>query len=281
MKNFLSLLGLMTLFIFSFIYTEQTIMVVKDMDDTMIELKQKSASYNTKPIPAKVTNDTLIPGIAGKKVDINKSYVKIKEYGRFDANLLVYKKELPEINIGNSYDKFIISGNPDKRMVSLIFLVHDQTDLSKIIDILNDKKVKATFFVDGNWLEKQVESLDNLISTGHTIGNLSYNGNYQDSSFVWIDTIITKIGKQDKSYCYSENKDKKVIDICKLYKDATITPNIVIKNNGLTILKRNLKAGSLIAMEINDQTEQELPTYINYIKSKGYKLDNLKNHLEE
>lgn len=281
MKNFLSLLGLITLFIFSFFYTEQTIMVVKDMDDTMIELKQKSVTYNTKAISAKVTDDTLIPGIAGKTVDINKSYVKIKEYGRFDPNLLVYKKELPQTTISNSYNKFVISGNPDKRMVSLIFLVHEQDNPDKVIDILNDKEVKSTFFVDGNWLEKHVEKLDYLISSGHTVGNLSYNGNYQDSSFVWIDTIITKIGKQDKSYCYSENKDKKVIDICKLYKDTTITPNIVIENEGLSTLKKELTAGSLIAIEINDQTEKELPMYINYIKSKGYKLDNLKNHLEE
>lgn len=281
MKKFLQATGLIALLVVTFFSTEQTILVVKDMDDIMIELKQKSKAYEMKPKDAVIKDDTIVPGVAGKTVDINKSYVKMKQYGQFDPKLLIYKPLYPKETLNHHYKKFIIGGNSEKRMVSLLFLVNEEDDIDQVRRILQEKQVAATFFIDGNWLEQHVELLEALIAEGHTIGNLSYHKNYQDSSFVWIDTIIKRIGKQPQSYCYAGKKEQAVIDVCHLYQDMTITPTIILKEQPLTALKKQLKAGSLISLPISDQVEQELPSMIQYIESRGYQLANLGTHLKE
>lgn len=281
MKNFFSILGIITLFLFSFFYTEKTKIVVQEMDDLMIELKSRSSRYEKKVTNAVLTDDTMIPGLAGKTVDLNKSYVKMKEYGKFNENLLVYKKTLPKETLQNNTSKFVIQGNKEKRMVSLIFLVEEEDDITKILSILKKYHVHATFFLDGNWLEKNVTLLDQMVKDNHTLGNLSYHRNYQDSSFVWIDTIIKKIGKQKQSFCYSEKKDKTVTDVCHLYQDITIVPNIIIEENPFTEIQKQLTSGSFIALEVNEKVEQELAMLIRYIQSRGYRLENLQNHIIE
>lgn len=282
MKKFLQATGLIALFVVSFFGTEKTILVVQDMDDLMIELKQKSKTYEKKPIEAKIEGNTFIPGIAGSTANINKSYVKMKEYGKFNDSLLIYKKVLPKETIDKNYRKFLIQGNKEKRMISLIFLVNEEDDISKVRSILKDKKTEATFFLDGNYLENHIEELDGMIKEGHTIGNYSYNKNYKDSSFVWIDTIIKRIGKQKQSYCYAEEKKQDVIDICHLYQDITITPTHVLEDGSLlSELKKSLSAGDFIALPISDKVEDELATIIQYIISRGYQLENIETHIEE
>lgn len=282
MKKFLQATGLIALFVVSFFGTEKTLLVVQDMDDLMIELKQKSNAYKQDAIEAEIEGDTFIPGISGKTVDINKSYVKMKEYGKFNDSLLIYKELLPKETLRKNYRKFVIQGNKEKRMVSLVFLVNEEDDISKVRSILKTKGVKATFFLDGNYLEKHIEDLESMIDEGHTIGNYSYDKDYKDSSFVWIDTIIKRIGKQQESYCYAEGKKQEVMDVCHLYQDITITPTHVLDDSNLiSELKRNLRAGDIISLPISDQVEKELSMVIQYIISRGYKLENLKNHLSE
>ena len=38
--------------------------------------------------------------------------------------------------MNNNKDKYIISGNPDKRLVSLIFIVDENSDIESILSIL-------------------------------------------------------------------------------------------------------------------------------------------------
>lgn len=280
MKTFLEAIGILTLFVVVFFSTEKTVSVVKDIDSLMIEIKQRQDEYKVDYVNALIKDDTIIPGISGKEVDINKSYIKLKEYGNFDSRLLVYKKTKPKETINKHYDKFVISGNKEKRMISLIFTVEENDNIEDILKILKSKNVKATFFFDGKWIEENIEKLKIIKNLHHTIGNLSYKQNYEDSSFVWVDTMIKRIGKQENSYCYSTTKLREVIDICKLYQDTTVIPNIIIKNNIYYTIKKELKSGALISIPVNSEIE-ELSNIIRFIKSKGYKLENLENHLKE
>ena len=84
--------------------------------------------------------------------------------------------------------------------------------------IQEKENAEATFFIDGNWLEKNRNKFLELIDHQYTIGNYSYQGNYQHESFVWVDTIIKKVGGQKNSYCLVFDEDEKAINICKLQK---------------------------------------------------------------
>lgn len=281
MRRFFEILGFLSLVCFSFFYTEKTIDVVKEVDDIMITLKEEEKKYNVKPENAKIDGQFMIPGISGKIVNREKSYEQMKPYGKFHPNLLKYDKVSPEVSIKNRYDKYIKSGNPKKRQVSLLFIIEEKSHLDMIQKILKKENAEATFFIDGNWLEKNRNKFLELIDHQYTIGNYSYQGNYQHESFVWVDTIIKKVGGQKNSYCLVFDEDEKAINICKLQKDYTIYPSIHIKENPYTEVTKSVQNGSMIAMKINSKIEEELPMILKYLKQKGYDIVNLNKMLEE
>ena len=174
MKRFFEILGFLSLVCFSFFYTEKTIDVVKEVDDIMITLKEQAPKYQVKAENAKIDGKFMTPGISGKIVNLQKSYEEMKHYGKFHPNLLVYDKVSPEISIKNRYDKYIQTGNPKKRQVSFLFIVDEKGNSSPIIEILKEKKVTGTFFIDGSWLEKNQNELVSLIEGKFTVGNYIY-----------------------------------------------------------------------------------------------------------
>lgn len=278
MKKLFTYLGISTLACISFIITEKTALVVKENDELMQEIKKNQENYNQEPIPAIINEETMIPGINGKKIDIEKTYEEMKKIGTFNDKYLIYKTLPPSISYKNHYDKYIISGNPKKNMISLLFMVYEKDNITKIIDIL--KENKATFFVDGKWFEQNNELAIELIKQGHTIGNLSYNMNYGNTDYIWINNILKKIGKQKQGYCYyTDNQDN--LKACQLQQNYTIKPSIIIENSPLTQIKKNITSGSIISLKINEETIKELPLIITYIKQKGYQIDTLTNHLNE
>ena len=178
MKRFFEILGFLSLVCFSFFYTEKTIDVVKEVDDIMITLKEQAPKYQVKAENAKIDGKFMTPGISGKIVNLQKSYEEMKHYGKFHPNLLVYDKVSPEISIKNRYDKYIQTGNPKKRQVSFLFIVDEKGNPSPIIEILKEKKVTGTFFIDGSWLENNQNQLTSLIEEKFTVGNYSNRGDY-------------------------------------------------------------------------------------------------------
>lgn len=281
MKKLFQIIGFISLIGFSFFYTEKTVSVVKEYDTIMIQIREIQNKYKKDSINATIRGNTIIPGLGGESINLNKSYSKMKRYGKFEESLLVIKKNKPEISLEKNKDKYIISGNKFKNTVSLIFIVDKDDNIDNIINILDKKNVKGNFFVDGYWLEKNNSLVPILVRENHVIGNLSYNRDYTDSSFIWMDTIIEKIGKQKIGYCYSEADDKNILKVCKLNDNYTIMPNIVINKNPYIEIKEKIESGSIISLEVNDRLEEELPVIINYIKSKGYDIKNLIDHLEE
>lgn len=281
MKKLFQIIGFISLMGFSFFYTEKTVSVVKEYDDIMISIRSIEKKYKKEPIQATITGNKIIPGVSGSKIDINRSYSKMKRYGSFEESLIVLKKIKPNNLLEKNKHKYIIGGNKNKKIVSLIFLVDKNDNIDEIINILDKKEVKGNFFVDGKWLEKNNNLVPILVRENHVVGNLSYNNDYLDSSFIWIETIIEKIGKQDIGYCYSEEENKDIINTCKRNNNYTIMPNIIIENNPYSEVKEKLVSGSIISFKINDNLVEELPIVINFIKSKGYKIENLNIHLEE
>lgn len=281
MKKLFQIIGFISLIGFSFFYTEKTVSVVKEYDDIMISIRSIEKEYKKEPIQAIITGNKIIPGLSGSKIDINRSYSKMKRYGSFEESLIVLKKINPDNLLEKNKHKYIASGNRNKKMVSLIFLVDKNHNIDEIINILDNKQVKGNFFVDLKWLEKNNNLIPILVRENHVVGNLSHNMDYSDSSFVWMETIIEKIGNQNIGYCYSEKENKDIISACKKNDNYTIIPNIIVENNPYSEVRENLVSGSIISFKINDTLIEELPIIINFIESKGYKIENLNVHLEE
>ena len=281
MKKIFSIIGFVTLVCLSFIYTERASNLANSKDELMMTIKQLSSKYEIKSVDAIIDNDTFIPGINGTKVDCNKSYRAMKKYGVFNESLLEYKQIKPNDIIADNYDKYIISGNPEKNMVSLIIFVDSNTSVENIIKIADEKKVKLNLFVDSTWFKENNHLIEKYISNGHIIGNLSYNLDYNDGAYIYMDTIIKKIGKQKIGYCYADDENIQNLKICSMNKNYTIKPDSLIKDNYLTNIKSNLKSGSIISLKLSDNLNKELLVIINYINSKGFSIVNLDTLLFE
>lgn len=251
MKQTFKILGLIILVSFSFIYTEKTVKVIREYDTIMIDLKKIKS---IKPIEAITTKNTIIPGINGKKINIDKSYTKMKEYGEFNSKLLVYDDVYPNEVLSNNKDKFIISGNSNKYMISVIFLTDE-----KYVDKLNKYNIKS------NYMIKKINNINlyknNLVGFYKNYDNWSYS--LAKSNNIKIDYCFS----EEKSNCFKNN----------LY----VIKTDIIKNNYLSNTKKYLKSGAIITYKVNDYIFKELPLIINYINSKGYKIEYLSTLLEE
>ena len=69
---------------------------------------------------AQIKENTIIPGMNGLKVNIDKSFQKMKSFGAFNKYYLIYDQIVPEISLTNNKDKTIIKGNKKKRSIAII-----------------------------------------------------------------------------------------------------------------------------------------------------------------
>ena len=281
MKKFFQTIGIISLLCFSFIYTEKTVTVVKEFDDIMVQIKKASEDSRVEAIEGEVSDNTIIPGISGSEIDIDKSYSKMKRYGKYNEKLLEYTSIKPNINLYNNINKYIIKGNKNKNMVSLLFLVDSNDSVTNILNTLKSKDIKATFFLDGNWVEKNNDVLINIINDGHEIGNLGYNYTYTTSSFSWLDSKIKKTSGQGFSYCYHKTDNNDALMLCAMNGNFSIKPSIEVNQNPTITIKEKLSAGDLIGIEVTDELERELSIILTFINSKGYKMATLGEHLQE
>ena len=276
MKQGFQIIGILSLVVGSFIYSEKVDMVAKLNDDLLTTIENKSPSLKQKPVESIITKDTIIPGINGKKVDIVKSYQNMKEVGYYNEKLIEYEPIKVKEPLSKNKDKFIIRG-PNEKNIFLIFKIKD-TNIETIKKVLNKNKITASFFINSNYLEKNYNEVIRLIKSGHTIGNLSKNEDYLHSDFNFIKTIVTN-ASGGNNYCLSETKNKEILKQCQKEDSYTIMTK-TIKNNHFINVKKNLTKGAIISLETNKELNKEIQNIVNYIISKGYKIKPLESLVE-
>lgn len=278
MKKFFKYLGISLLLSISFFYTEKTASVVKELDEIMLQIRDTASKEWKEPIESILTDTTIIPGINGYEVDINNSYKDMRYLGKYNANYLKYKPIYVKEKLLDNLDKNVISGNPNKKSVSIVFIVDNNDNIDTILNILKVNKIESTFLIDGTWLENNNELLYLLKKDNHSIGSIGYNYSYENSSYPWLDNIIKRVIKEKNSYCIKV--DSNTSKICESYNNITIDSQI-ISNNSLINTKKILQNGSILVYKINSKTEEELELIIKYINSKGLDIINIKNLLSE
>ena len=279
LKKYLSYLGVLVLACFSFYYTDRAADIVKRNDPIMKSIVANSSSYYVSAVNASLNGDEIIPGIDGVKVNVNKSYQKMKKYNKYDEAMLVFSDVFPDISFINNYDKYIVSGNTSKKSVALIFKIIDFSYVSSLNKILLEKNIDATLFIDGSVVEKYVDDIFNL--TNYEIENLGYDLEYNVNKIGWTNNLISSITNNDTRFCYTEYKNDNILDLCSKYYMYTIKPTVVVSNYPFSTVKKELSNGSIISFNINYDVLKELPTIISYIKQKGYKIVDLNELISE
>lgn len=278
-KKIIQITIVLFLVLFSFYYTNKTIDIIKESDPLMKRIKEESGKYEITAEDAMINENKIIPGKKGKKVDYDETYTKMKRYGAYNESLTVFKETSPTVSIENNYDKFIISGNEEKKAVTLVFAVTQESNPNEIIRILNQENTLGTFFIDGLWLENNLSIVKQILN--HELEILSYNNRYEEIYFSSALQYLKNVAGNTPKYCYAEYDNKEVIELCSKLKLHTIVPTIKISSSPFQEIKTKLQNASIISLPINKVTEAELKTVIKFIKSKGYKIVKLEELLSE
>ena len=278
MKKAFQIIGLFTIICFSFFITEQTVTVVKEQDPIMIELESIKNKYYQAPINAIIKGNTIIPVISGKEIDIDKSYSNIKKVGYFDIKLLKYKKVKPSISLVYNPDKYIIQGNPIRNQVSLLFILDTNDKVEQLNTIIKDTKVN--YFITADYLNNNLKTIKKL-STNKEIYNYGYSGNYTESLLLFANNLINHNANNKSIYCLTKEENENTLKTCNIVTNYVIKPNIITQKSPYNEIKNNLTSGSIILLDVNSQSLKELPSIINFINSKGYKIVTLSTLLSE
>lgn len=227
------------LFLISLNYTNEIIIYFQKKDPLMKEIINKQDDYYIKPIDAVITKNFVIKEVSGRKINIKKSYQKMKKLGIFNESLLVYEKVLPDI-VYNKYDKVIIP-NMKGNNISIIFDINDESLFYSINEILVNNNIKA----------------------GIILNNLN-NINIKESNFK---SILGITYNEESDYCISFNT--LVNNECKNNQKYTLLiKENVISSNFLTNTKKAIdNYNNIIIYRFNQTNLTNLNTIIKYFKS--------------
>ena len=279
MKKIFTVIGVLSLVCFSFYYTNLATEIIKNNDPIMKKIVKVSESYKKESINAVFSDNTIIPGISGVKVDINNSYESMKKYGKFNEYLIVFEEILPTVSLQITFEIYIRRGNVTKTNVSIIIIVDDPSYVENILDILNSKEVKVTFFVGKNIINESMDLIDIIIKSGHRVEYKSDEYNV-DEVLKYNDLLKVKTNNNLK-FCYTDEENITILSNCNYKKMHTIFPNIITTNFPYSDVKRNLDSGSILSFKSNQHTLRELKYIINYINQKGFIIVNLDQVISE
>ena len=280
-KKVIQVISVTLLMLFSFFYTNKSIELIRENDPIMKQIKETNMKYKVEPVNATIIGNKIIPGKSGKEIDYQKTYAKMKKYGTYNETLTVLKEIEPAISADDYYDKYIVQGNTERKNVSLVFKTDTTSNLLSILNILNQKNIPATFFVDGLLLENNTSLFETMTQNNHELEILSYDNKYDEIYFDSALNYLSSITKREGKYCYAEYDQKEVIELCSKLKLHTIIPTVKTTTMPYKEIKDKLYNSAIISLPLSTITEEQLPAIIDYIKQKGYTFLSLEALLSE
>lgn len=279
MKKLFKPISAILLLLFSFYYTNKVVEIIRENDPIMKEIRLSSKKYEITPENAKVIGNNIIPGKAGQEVDYEESYSRMKQYGMYNESLTTFKEVEPAITIDDYYDKYIIQGNNERKSVALVFKIITKNNVQELINILNNKNIKTTIFIDGLFLENNANLIKKISNSELEL--LSYDQKYDELYFNSALNYLSSLTKRNPKFCYAEYDQKEVLELCTKLKLHTIIPTIKVTDYPYKTIKGKLANSSIISLPLTNEMINELPLIIDYISQKGYSFLTLEELLSE
>ena len=188
-------------------------------------------------------------------------------------------------------------GGENSDAVSLTFNIYESAEnVEKILDILDEYEVKATFFIGGSWADDNVDCVREIYKRGHELGshgyfhkdhaNMDYDSNIEEirPSVKLLEMItlqkISLFAPPSGAFCEQTLSACAALDLkVIMWSRDTIDWR---DNNVDLIYKRatdSLKAGEFILMHPKDVTVKALPVILKYISENGLKTATISQNL--
>jgi len=190
----------------------------------------------------------------------------------------------------------VFSRGQNRKEVALTFNGASRiNNLSQIIDILKSNNTPASFFLTGKVIEENANDINNLVSQGFPVYNLSYN--YSHVANLSADELSEELEKTEKAAFEAADTTTKpffrppygetggeVFDtaLAEGYCPVTWTVDAFDWDTDQTAegaksrVLDNLKEGSIIVMQVGTSLVPEfLQDLINEIKNRGYSIVDL------
>lgn len=190
----------------------------------------------------------------------------------------------------------IYSAKTEEKVVSLTFDISWGTKMApKVLDVLKQENVKATFFLSGPWSKNHVELVQRIKQEGHEIE--SHGQEHVDlntlgreragKNIAAAHAILEDLTGRAPTYIRPPNGafNKESVQAAKDLGYATViwsVDSLDWKNPGVdVIINRTVKLthpGAIILMHASDsckQTDQALPTVLRTLRQQGYKFVSL------
>ncbi|PYZ93097.1 hypothetical protein CR194_07820 [Salipaludibacillus keqinensis] len=151
--------------------------VMKEENPLYMEILKYKQQLDEAPIDAKVDPVwKAVPGYSGRRIDVQKSFEKMKEQDRFQESQLVFQEIPPEITLKDLPPEPIYRGNSEKPMVGFMVNVSWGNEyLPQLLKIFHKHQIQATFFLDGSWVKNNPNLAMMIKEEGHEIGNHAYS----------------------------------------------------------------------------------------------------------
>lgn len=195
-------------------------------------------------------------------------------------------------------DDILYSGNKNSNKISLMFNVYSGSEyIIDILDILDAYETKCTFFVGGQWIEKENDLLKEIYLRGHEIAShgyfhkeheyLDYDQNYDEIHITH--QLVKSVLNIDMNLFAppSGSFNKSTIQACKdlgyktiMWSKDTIDwrdqdPNIIFSR-----ATKNIVSGDFILAHPTEATLKALPLILEYYKINNLCATNVSNTLK-
>ena len=281
--------------------TLPTIRINQMEDDPLYtEIVEKSIAYEEEAEDAYIDQVwKKMPGRNGLKVNVEKSYERMKERDTFQESFLVFEQVKPDVTLKDLPAAPIYRGHPKKQMVALLINVSWGTEhIYPILNTLKEHDVKASFFIEGKWAKENIELVKAIAEQGHLIGNHAYNHPdmarltaQENTEQIKQTNEILKAITEETVEWFAPPSGSYTEEVVKIAHDMNMqtilwtVDTIDWKNPSVSVMNqrvmRNIHPGAMILMHPTKSVEQGLDALIEEIKEAGYKLDTVERLLSE
>lgn len=176
--------------------------------------------------------------------------------------------------------------DPSKKVIYLTFDDGPVPEVTpQVLDLLDEYKIKATFFCVGENVQKYPETFAQVLNRGHKVGNHTFNHlkGFSVTDEEYYDNIDKAAGLIDSKLFrppYGRITRRQINELKSKYKiimwdvithdyNKNLSPETIMRT-----IKRYSRNGSLVvfhdSIKANDNVLAVLPLAIEYWKSKGY-----------